>query len=287
MTVVADKRQVTPSLVDIASSTERLSKLTLSDDRTNPVSSGLARERTVELATVAALAKSALDDSVRRAYDKLPHIDVSRISVLPFPASLNTSDGTQQLTRSVPSAITDILMRCDDCRQEGVRTPTWIPGWIHPIRLVINRGITPDRPTTARMTTLIDYIFRQVSRALDGEASGPEALTLLLRLLVSHFDRVDTGEGYTKLHAFMVCIGTPFSDFSRMFRVLLIVSAVTGSERVMSPVTDVVLDVVRMAVNEQFPTLMPTLYPGSKATDSRPYASLDAMWKAFSYLAHN
>ena len=33
-----------------------------------------------------------------------------------------------------------------------------------------------------------------------------------------------------------------------------------------------------MAVNEQFPTLMPTLYPGSKATDPRPFVFPD--WDA-------
>ena len=48
-----------------------------------------------------------------------------------------------------------------------------------------------------------------------------------------------------------------------------------------------VLEVVRMAVNEQFPSLMPTLYPGSTATDPRPYASLDKMWKAFGDLSNN
>ena len=62
---------------------------------------------------------------------------------------------------------------------------------------------------------------------MDGGESGPEAFTLLLRQLVTHFDRVDTGEGYTTLHTFGVCNGTPFADFSRKFRVL--VSAVTGS----------------------------------------------------------
>ena len=124
------------------------------------------------------------------------------------------------------------------------------------------------------MTTLIDDFFGQVSRALDGGASGPEAFAFLLRLLVTHFDRVDTGESYTKLHTFGVCNGTPFSDFSREFRVL--VSAVTGRERVLSPGTDMVLE-VRMTVNEQFSTLMPTLYPGSEATDPRPYASLYTM----------
>ena len=283
--MVASKRQVTPSLVDIASSAERLSKLTVSGDRTKPVSSDLACKRTAELATTTALAKSTLDDSARRAYVKLSYKDVSRISALPFPASLNKSDGTQQLTRSVRSAITDVLMRYDDRCREGVRAPTWVPGWIHPLRLAFNRAITPDRPTTARMTTLIDDFFGQVSRALDGGASGPEAFTLLLRLLVTHFDRVDTRESYTKLHTFGVYNSTPFSDFSREFRVL--VSAFTGSERVLSPGADVVLEVVRTAVNEQFPTLMPTLDPSSKATDPRPYASLDAMWKTFSDLAHN
>ena len=135
------------------------------------------------------------------------------------------------------------------------------------------------------MTTLIDDCFGQVSGAMAEGASGPEAFTLLLRLLMTHFDRVDTGEGYTKLHTFEVWIITPFCNFSREFRVL--VSRVTGSERVVSLGTDVVLEVVRMAVNEQFPTLMPTLYPASKATDPRPYVSLGAMWRALSVLAHN
>ena len=34
-----------------------------------------------------------------------------------------------------------------------------------------------------------------------------------------------------------------------------------------------------MAINEQFPSLMPTLCPGSMATDPKPYASLDKRWR--------
>ena len=135
------------------------------------------------------------------------------------------------------------------------------------------------------MTTLIDDVVGQVSRATDDGASGSEAFTLLVRLLVTHFDRVDMGKGYTKLHTLGVCNGTPFSDFSREFRVL--VSAVMGSERALSPGTDVVLKVVRMAVYEQFPRPIRTLYAGSKATDPRPFASLDGMWRGFIDLAHN
>ena len=101
---------------------------------------------------------------------------------------------------------------------------------------------------------------------------------------MTHFDRVDTGEGCKRLHNFGMCTRTPFCDFSREFRVL--VSAVTGSERTLAPGVDVVLEVVRMAVNEQLPTLIPCLYPGSMATDPKPYASLDKMRKTFNDLAH-
>ena len=125
---------------------------------------------------------------------------------------------------------------------------------------------------------------QEVSRSMAGGASGPEAFTLLLRLLMTHFDGVDTEEGYTKMNTFEMCNGTPFSDFSREFCVL--VPTATGSERVLSPGTDVVLEVVRVAATEQFPALMPALYPGSKATDPRPYASLDAIWRVFSDQAH-
>ena len=85
-----------------------------------------------------------------------------------------------------------------------------------------------------------------MSRDVEEGASGPEVFTLLLRRLMAHFDRVDTGEGYTRLHSFGVCTVTPFRDFSREVRVL--VSAVTGSERTLARGVDVVLEVVRMAV---------------------------------------
>ena len=47
----------------------------------------------------------------------------------------------------------------------------------------------------------VAYSSRQeVSRAMVGGLSGPEAFTFLLRLLVTHFDGSVTGEGYTRLH---------------------------------------------------------------------------------------
>ena len=74
---------------------------------------------------------------------------------------------------------------------------------------------------------------------------------------MTHFDRVDTGESYRRLHSYGLCTGTPFCHFSR--EVCVLVSAVTGSECTLAPGVDVDLVVVRMAVNEQFPSLIPTL----------------------------
>ena len=160
-----------------------------------------------------------------------------------------------------------------------------VPGWELPLHKAFTRAITPDKPSTADMTILIDERFLQVSRDVEEGASGPEAFNVLLRRLMTHFDRVDTVDGYTRLLSFGVCTGMLFCNYSRTFRVL--VSAVTVSERTLSPGVDMVLEVVRMAVNKQFPSLMPTLYPGSMATDPKPYASLNKMWKAFGDISNN
>ena len=88
---------------------------------------------------------------------------------------------------------------------------------------------------------------QEMSRAMAGGASGPKALTLLLRLLMTHSDGVDTEEGYTKLHTLGMCNSTPSCGFSREFRVL--VSTATGSERALFLGPDVVLEVVRVAAN--------------------------------------
>ena len=120
-----------------------------------------------------------------------------------------------------------------------------------------------------------------MSRALAAGSTGPEAFTPLLRLLSNYFDRTDTVASYTKLHDFGVPNGTPFCDFSRAFRGL--VSAATGTDRVLAPC---VLEVVRMAVNEQYPSLMPTLYPGVLATVSRPFGTLDPLRLAFETLTN-
>ena len=80
------------------------------------------------------------------------------------------------------------------------------------------RAITRDKPTTTPLTTLIDDYFGQVSRALIGGPTGPEAFTLLLRLLSSPFNHTDTGASYTRLYnSGMSNGGLPFAILAGHF----------------------------------------------------------------------
>ena len=76
--------QAAPSLVDVASSAESLSKLTATENRAKPVSSRLAHARTAAIAAADAAADAKHETSVRRAYVTLGIKDVARIATLPF-----------------------------------------------------------------------------------------------------------------------------------------------------------------------------------------------------------
>ena len=67
------------------------------------------------------------------------------------------------------------------------------------------------------------------------------------------------------------------------FRV--VVSVITRSEQVLAPSMSTVLELVRRGVMNQYPGLMPTLYPGELATVPTPFGSIDALWSAFQVLA--
>ena len=103
--MVTGKRQVIPSLVDVASSAERLSKRSVTGDRAKPMSSRSVHARTAAIATADATADARHEASVRRAYVTLGLKEVARIATLPFPASVNKAVGAQPLTRSVKACL--------------------------------------------------------------------------------------------------------------------------------------------------------------------------------------
>ena len=80
------KRQVTPSLVDVASAAKRLSELSVTGDRAKPVSSRLVHARTAAISTADAAADARHEASVLRAYVTLGLKGVARIATLPLHA---------------------------------------------------------------------------------------------------------------------------------------------------------------------------------------------------------
>ena len=115
---------------------------------------------------------------------------------------------------------------------------------------------------------------RDLRRSLS--SSGCQAATLSMQT---------RGRAVRSRILFGVLNETPFCDFSQAFCV--VVSAATGTERVLAPGAEIISEVVRIAVNEQHPSLMATLYPGVVATDPRPFGTLGAIWLAFQSLAHS
>ena len=105
---MAGKRQVSPSLADVASSADRLTKLSVTEDQATIVLLTLAGVHTSAIATADAAADARHEASVRRAHFIVSVKDVARISALPFPASVDKAADAKQLTRSVKAATSNV-----------------------------------------------------------------------------------------------------------------------------------------------------------------------------------
>ena len=55
----------------------------------------------------------------------------------------------------------------------------------------------------------------------------------------------------------------------------------------LAPSATMAIELVRIRTAQQHPALMPTLFPGDRATREKPYGSLALMWTVFADLKHN
>ena len=69
--------------------------------------------------------------------------------------------------------MTETLMRSDKSCTADLKSLSWVPGWNLSLHKAFTRALTPDKLSTADMTTLIDEGFQQVSRDVEEGASGP------------------------------------------------------------------------------------------------------------------
>ena len=64
-------------------------------------------------------------------------------------------------------------------------------------------------------------------------------------------------------------------------------SSTCGGDRVLNPSVDIVIEMIRIIVAEQYPALMPSLYPGELPTADTLYVDVEAMWSVFTTLGQN
>ena len=145
------------------------------------------------------------------------------------------------------------------------------------------RPQSANRDDTHTLHRLIDDISAQLQERLASGVDGPAAFGALLTDVADYFGRALRGAALATLQKLGVPSGTPFSSFLRLFR-LVVASTV---DKPLAPSPEMAMELIRIRTAQQYPMLMPTLFPGVLATRERPYDSLATLWTVFANLKHN
>ena len=164
----------------------------------------------------------------------------------------------------------NILQLADATGTQSFDDADWVDGWQTPLHKALHRAINRRSPTTAASLTQIIHGFCSAMESDCTHGSrGPEVLRGLERRLSGFFDTSTQASAIQRLSSFGVATDVPFSDYLRQFK--LVVSSTTGVGRQTGPSDAMCQSYVRNSVAEQFPTLMPSLFPGTLAYRDVPY----------------
>ena len=223
--------------------------------------------------------------SLQAAYRTLDMRRVPRVQPLQFPPSADRTAATQLLIRSMRDALSGIFDVADPFGTVTLTSPVWVYGWHAPLLKLSKAAIAPNRDDTHDLHRLIDDIFSQLQERMTSGTSGPVAFKTLLTDFTDHFDRAPRGAALATLQNFGVRTGTPFASYLRALRVVVASTVEKGGP--LAPSSAMAIELVRIRTAQQYPMLMPTLFPGDLATREKPYATLASMWTAFNDLKHN
>ena len=222
---------------------------------------------------------------MQAAYRTLDMRRVPRIQPLQFPPSADRTAATQLLIRSMRDALSGIFDVADPTGTVTMDSPVWVSGWNAPLLKLTKAAINANRDDTHDLHRLVDDLFSQLQERLSSGTGGPAAFKTLLSDFADYLDRAPRGAALETLQKFGVRTGTPFSSFLRALRVVVASTVEKGGP--LAPSATMAIELVRIRTAQQYPTLMPTLFPGDRATREKPYASLALMWTAFADLKHN
>ena len=182
-------------------------------------------------------------------------------------------------------ALSGIFDVADPTGAMTLTSPVWVSGWHAPLLKLTKAAVTPNRDDTHDLHRLVDDLFSQLQERMTAGSSGPEAFKTLLADFADYFDRAPRGAALATLQNFGVRTGTPFASYLRALRVVVASTVEKGST--LAPSAVMAIGLVRISTAQQYPMLMPTLFPGDLATRERPYITLASMWAAFDDLKRN
>ena len=210
---------------------------------------------------------------------------VPRIQPLQFPPSADRTAATQLLIRSMRDALSGIFDVADPTGTVTMDSPVWVSGWNAPLLKLTKAAINANRDDTHDLHRLVGDLFSQLQERLSTGSGGPAAFKTLLTDFADYFDRAPREAALETSQKFVVRTGTPFSSYLRALRVVVASTVEKGGP--LAPSATMAIALVRIRTAQQYPTLMPTLFPGDRATREKPYASLALMWTAFADLKHS
>ena len=223
--------------------------------------------------------------NLQAAYRTLDMRRVPRVQPLQFSPSADRTAATQLLIRSVRDALSGIFDVADPTGTVTLTSPVWVSGWHAPLLKLTKAAKTPNRDDTHDLHRLIDDLFSQLQERMTSGSSGPAAFKTLPADFADYFDQTPRGAALATLQNFGVRTGTPFASYLRALRVVVASTVEKGGP--LAPSAAMGIELVRNRTAQQYPMLMPTLFPGDLANRKIPYVTLASMWTAFGDLKHN
>ena len=209
---------------------------------------------------------------IQAEYRTLDTRRVPRVQPLQFSPNTDRTAAMQLLVQSMRDALSGIFDVADPSGSVTMSSPTWVSGWHAPLLKLTKVSIVPNHDDTHTLHRLVDDLFAQLQERLASGVDGPAALRTLLTGIADHFDRA--GAALETLQTFGVPSGTPVSGFLRSFRVVVTRTVDKGGP--LAPLPDMAMELIRIRTAQQYPTLMPTLFPGKLATQEKTHDSLAA-----------
>ena len=156
---------------------------------------------------------------------------------------------------------------------------------MRPLPKLMKASIIPNRDDTHILHRFIDDLFAQVQEMLASGVDGRGAFRTLLIDVADYFDRAPRGAALATLQKFGVPSGTSFKSYLRSFRAVVARTVDKGGPLAPSP--EMAMELIRIRTAQQFPILMPTLFPCNLDTREKPYDSLATFSTVFAHLKHN